>query len=150
MINFLNFGRNEHRHLKCHLKNQNKCPVCFRFISRRSSTLTHRPSCFGTCAKVRGRNSNLQPIQKVPLAKALTFLTLPTSGKSFLQLEFKSRGHGEICRSSWNIWLWNTFFFALAFWGNLGYMIDNMKMKAGHAITLLNFMEKFETWLFSC
>ena len=37
------------------------------------------------------------------------------------------------------------FFFALVFWGNLGYMIDNMKMKAGHAITLLNFMKKFET-----
>ena len=35
------------------------------------------------------------------------------------------------------------FFFALVFWGNLGYMIDNMKMKAGQAITLLNFMEKF-------
>ena len=36
------------------------CPrhrTCVRFLSIRSSTLTRWPSCFGTCAKVRGRSS---------------------------------------------------------------------------------------------
>ena len=36
-------------------------------------------------------------------------------------------------------------FLCLGLRGNLTFMIDNMKMKPGHAITLMNFMDKFET-----